>query len=77
MGMEENAKNFLVLIVQTVSSIILWLLINILLGLYLKYGIFENAPSLINIGYYILFIVGSFLLFKYFKKRWNSIDLNQ
>ncbi len=76
MGMEDNAKNFLVLIVQTVSSIILWLMMNILFGLYLKYGMFSTSPSLINIVYYVIFILGSFFLFKFFKKRWQAIDLN-
>ncbi len=76
MGMEDNAKNFLVLIVQTVSSVILWLMMNILFGLYLKYGMFSTSPSLINIVYYVIFILGSFFLFKFFKKRWQAIDLN-
>lgn len=76
MGMEDNAKNFLVLIVQTVSSIILWLMMNILFGLYLKYGLFTKTPSITNVVYYIIFIVGSFFLFKIFKKRWKAIDLN-
>lgn len=76
MGMEDDSKNFLILIVQTVSSVIVWLLTNIFFGLYLKYGMFETSPSIINIGYYILFLIGSFLLFKYFKKRWNNIDIS-
>jgi hypothetical protein len=76
MGMEDDSKNFLILIVQTVSSVIVWLLTNIFFGLYLKYGMFENTPSLLNIGYYILFLIGSFFLFKYFKKRWQSIDIS-
>jgi hypothetical protein len=76
MGMEDDSKNFLILIVQTVSSIILWLLTNIFVGIYLKYGLFETAPSIINIIYYILFLIGCFFLFKYFKKRWEALDLN-
>ncbi len=76
MGMEDDSKNFLVLIVQTISSIILWLLINIFIGLYLKYGLFDSTPTLINIGYYCIFLIGCFLLFKYFKKRWQAIDIS-
>jgi hypothetical protein len=76
MGMEQETKNFLVLIMQTISSIILWLLTNIFFGIYLKYGLFENSPSITNIVYYIIFIVGSFFLFKHFKKRWKAIDIN-
>jgi uncharacterized membrane protein (DUF373 family) len=76
MGMEENTRNFLILIMQTASSIILWFLINIFFGIYLKYGLFENSPSLMNILYYVVFIIGSFFLFKYFKKRWKGIDIS-
>jgi hypothetical protein len=76
MGMEDDSKDFLVLIVQTVSSIILWLLTNIFVGIYLKYGLFDSTPNLINIGYYIIFLTGCFFLFKYFKKRWKALDLS-
>jgi uncharacterized membrane protein (DUF373 family) len=76
MGMEENTKNFLILIMQTASSIILWFLINIFFGIYLKYGLFESTPTLINIIYYLVFLTGSFFLFRYFKKRWNNIDIS-
>ncbi len=73
MGMEEETRNFLVLIMQTASSIILWLLTNIFFGIYLKYGLFESTPSITNIIYYIIFLTGCFFLFKYFKKRWMAV----
>lgn len=76
MGMEDDARSFLVLIMQMVSSIILWLLINIFFGIYLKYGMFENAPTITNIIYYLLFIAGSYFLFRYFKKRWKAVDIS-
>ena len=76
MGMEEETRNFLVLIMQTASSIILWLLINIFFGIYLKYGLFDNTPSVTNIVYYIVFLTGCFFLFKYFRKRWQAVDIN-
>ncbi len=76
MGMEEETRNFLVLIMQTASSIILWFLINIFFGIYLKYGLFETTPSISNIIYYIIFIIGCYFLFKYFKKKWKEIDIN-
>jgi uncharacterized membrane protein (DUF373 family) len=76
MGIENDAKNFLVLIVQTVSSIILWLLMNILFGLYLKYGLFDNYPSAINVLYYSLFVAGSIWLFFFFKKRWKNVKFD-
>ncbi len=76
MGIENDAKNFLVVIVQTVSSLILWFLVNILLGIYLQYGMFKGTPSFFNILYYLFFAVGCFLLFKYFQKRWKAIKFD-
>jgi uncharacterized membrane protein (DUF373 family) len=55
MGMEDDSKNFLILIVQTVSSVIVWLLTNIFFGLYLQYGLFEKMPSLLNIRKFYTF----------------------
>ena len=68
MGMEDDTQLFLVTIMQTVSLLILWLLINIFVGLYLKFGLFDESPSLKNILYYIVFIIGCFFLFKHIKK---------
>ncbi|MFC4263201.1 hypothetical protein ACFOWM_09955 [Ferruginibacter yonginensis] len=73
--MEDNTKLFLVTIMQTVSLLILWLLLNILFGLYLKYGLFENQPSATNIIYYIIFITGSIFLIRYIKSKWKKVGL--
>jgi hypothetical protein len=75
MGMEDDTRLFLVTIMQTVSLIILWLLINIFVGLYLKMGLFEDAPSLINIIYYILFAGGCYLLYRHIKKKWDKVEI--
>ena len=72
--MEDDTRLFLVTIMQTVSLIILWLLINIFLGLYLKFGLFDNRPSNTNIIYYILFTTGCFFLFKHIKKKWSKVN---
>ena len=75
MGMEDDTRLFLVTIMQTVSLLILWLLINIFVGLYLKFGLFEDQPSTKNILYYIVFIIGCFFLFKHIKKKWSKVNV--
>lgn len=75
MGMEDDTRLFLVTIMQTVSLIILWLLINIFVGLYLKMGLFEDTPSLKNILYYILFSGGCYLLYRHIKKKWDKVEI--
>jgi hypothetical protein len=74
MGMEDDTRLFLVTIMQTVSLLILWLLINIFVGLYLKFGLFENSPSVKNFIYYIVFITGCFFLYKHIKKKWDKVE---
>jgi hypothetical protein len=75
MAMEQDTRAFLVLMVQTISSIILWFLINILLGLYLQYGLFKNSPTAINFAYYAFFMIGSIFLGRYFVKKWKKIEV--
>ncbi len=71
--MEDDTRNFLILIMQTVSSIILWLMVNIFFGLYLQYGMFTTSPNLVNIIYYCIFIAGSITLFLFFRKKWKAL----
>ncbi len=73
MGMEDEAKIFLITIVQTVSLLILWMLVNIIIGIKLKLGLFEGTPSFKNYVYYIVFIVSFFFLLKYFIKKWKKV----
>ncbi len=74
MGMEDETRLFLITIMQTVSLIILWLLINIFVGLYLKFGLFDNNPSVNNFIYYIIFCIGCFFLYKHIKKKWDKVN---
>lgn len=69
--MEEETKNFLVLIMQTVSTVVLWMVINMFAGIYFKLGLFEGHPTLKNYIYYFFFLLSIYLLIKYFRKRWN------
>ena len=75
MGMEDDTRNFLILIMQTVSSIILWLMVNIFFGLYLQYGMFTTSPNFVNMMYYCIFIAGSIALFLFFKKKWKALKI--
>ena len=71
MGVEDETREFLILIVQTISTVILWMMINMLFGIYLKFGLFENAPTLKNYIFYALFLTSLFFMIKYFAKRWK------
>jgi hypothetical protein len=71
MGMEDETREFLVLIVNTISKVLLWMMINVFTGIYLGYGFFENKPDWGNIIYYLFFLLTFYLLFKHLKIKWK------
>lgn len=70
--MEPEVKAFLLMIVQTLSMGMVWLLINMTAGIYFNLGFFEGSPSMWNILYYIFFLVSFILLIMYFRKKWKG-----
>ena len=71
MGMEEDTKAFFILIAQTVSSMMLWMLVNVVFGIYFGFGLFEDKPRAVNFLYYFLAVLSLFFLIRHFKKRWK------
>ncbi len=69
--MEDETRDFLVMIVQTISLVLLWMMINVLLGIYMGYGFFEGTIGWKNIVYYIAFLGSFFFLIKHIKKKWK------
>ncbi|MBS1496685.1 MAG: hypothetical protein JSU03_10285 [Bacteroidetes bacterium] len=71
MRAEDDIRKFLVLIVNTIAIILIWMIANVLVGIYLGYGFFENKISWKNIVYYILFTVSLFFLIRYIRRKWK------
>ena len=69
--MEPETRNFLVLIAQTISLVLLWMMTNVLFGIYLGYGFFEGNPNWKNIVYYLLFIISLMLIIRHIRKKWR------
>jgi hypothetical protein len=70
--MEPEVRAFLLLIVNTISMGMVWLLLNMTLGIYFNFAFFEESPSLGNMLYYI-FLPGSLvLLILYLRKKWKG-----
>lgn len=70
--MEPDVKEFLIKIVQSISMGLLWLLINMSIGIYYGFAFFEQAPSTGNYLYYVGFLLSLFLLVLYLKKKWKG-----
>lgn len=72
--MEPEVKAFLLRIVQSLSMTMVWLLINMTVGIYFNYAFFDDTPTLGNYIYGV-FLVGSFiLLLIYLKQKWKGFE---
>lgn len=71
MGMEDETKAFLIRILQTVSIVLLWMMINTFLGLYKNYAFFEDRPGWMNYLYYTFFLISLAALLIHLKRKWK------
>ena len=71
--MEDETRWFFIVIVQTVSSLVLWMLVNILFGLYFRLALFNEAPALKNYIYYTAALASFIFLVRHFVKKWKTV----
>jgi hypothetical protein len=71
MGMEEDTKAFLIRILQTVSIVLLWMMINVFVGIYKNYAFFEDRPDWKNYLYYAFFLISLSALIIHLKRKWK------
>ena len=71
MGMEDETRDFLILIVNTIAIVLLWMIANVLVGIYLNFAFFEDTPGWKNIVYYIGFITSLFFLIRHLRRKWK------
>ncbi len=72
MKWEDDIRGFFVLIVQTLSMIILFVMVNITLGLFFNLAFFEGSIHIKNILYYLFFLGSLIFLIRYIIKKWNT-----
>ncbi|MGF2412787.1 hypothetical protein [Ferruginibacter sp.] len=61
MGMEDETREFLVRILNTIAIVLLWMLLNVFFGFYKNFAFFETKPDWTNYVFYV-FSVGSFIM---------------
>lgn len=71
MGMENETRDFLVLIVNTVAWVLLWMMINVFAGIYHGFAFFEHNPDKYNLIFYLWFLGSLFFLIKLLKRKWR------
>ena len=72
MKWEEDITGFLILIVQTLSMIILFIMVNLTLGLFFKLAFFDGGIGLKNILYYLFFLGSLIFVSRYIYKKWTA-----
>lgn len=71
MGMEDDTRAFLVLIINTIALILIWMIANVLVGIYMGYAFFEGSPGWKNILYYIVTIITFILIVRRLRRQWD------
>ena len=69
--MEEEVRNYLVRIAVSISIVLLWMLVNVTIGIGLNYAFFVDRPSIANLIYYVWLIGSLIAVFIYLKKKWK------
>lgn len=70
--MEPDVKAFLIRIMQSISMGIVWLLINMTVGIYFELAFFEGSPTWGNYIYYVCFLISLVALIVYLRKKWKG-----
>ncbi|MBA2501133.1 MAG: hypothetical protein H0V30_15565 [Chitinophagaceae bacterium] len=70
-GMEPDIKKYLLRILNSMSVIVLWMMINATLGIYLGWAMIDDKLRLINIIFYA-WLLGSFIFLVYYLfRKWK------
>lgn len=71
MGMESETRDFLIRIMQTISIVMVWMLVNVFIGIYKNYAFFEVQPDWTNWLFYAFFLISLIVLILHLKKKWK------
>lgn len=71
MGMEDETRDFLVRILNTIAIVLLWMMLNVFFGIYYNYAFFDTAPNWKNYLFYALFIISFVVLIIYLRRKWK------
>ncbi len=69
--MEDETRAFLVLILNSIALTLIWMIANMMVGIYIGLAFFEGSPNWKNIVYYILALGTFILLVKRLRSKWK------
>lgn len=71
MGMEDETRQFLVKIANTIAIILLWMMLNVFFGIYKELGIINGGFTWQNGVYYLLAAATLVWLVLHLKRKWD------
>ena len=71
-GMERDTKDFLKKIVQSIFLGLLWLCLNMTMGIYSGLLFFEDKITLANIFYYLFLVASLIALIRFYWVTWKK-----
>jgi hypothetical protein len=71
MGMEDDTRDFLVRILNTIAIVLIWMMANVFFGFYKDYAFFEIRPNWTNYLFYFLSTVSLIMMIIYLRRKWR------
>ena len=66
-----NPAVFFVKILQSLAWLVLWMLIQLFIGVYFNYAFFDSSPTWANIIYYIFLLASGYFVLRLIIKKWK------
>jgi hypothetical protein len=71
MGMEDETRDFLMRILNTISMVLIWMLLIVFFGFYKDYAFFETQANWTNYLFYTLALISFVMLLIYLRRKWK------
>ena len=69
--MEDETRDFLVKVLNTVALALLWMMANVFIGIYKGYAFFKDSPDWTNYLYYAFLFISLVALLIKLKRKWK------
>ncbi len=69
--MEDETREFLVRIANTVAIVLLWMMVNVFIGIFKGYAFFDDKPGWANYLYYTFLLLSFIFLLIHLKRKWK------
>jgi ABC-type glycerol-3-phosphate transport system permease component len=68
---DDDAKDFLVRIINTIAMVMLWMMVNVFFGFYKDYAFFEQRLNWTNYLFYAFSLTSFVALIVYLYRKWK------